>query len=379
MSTTRSSPPNKQTDTIPLIDVIRILAAWMVLAWHTSSFAGYRLPIFGSGAVAVDVFMNVSGFLMVFLFWERRIKEPWDKPLTWFKFYIRRFFRITPLYYSVLLFLPLAHLITGLRISQPTLPIWQWLLLRFSFLFGFIPTQSANCIIPDWSLTLEMQFYACFPFLFLTMIRLGPGLFFFLCSLVGAVFRFLVSYYGSTGAGLLAHFPQPTILPLKLHVFAIGMLTAWVLIHGPGELKSKWFWAAFPVYLLTCKENFLWLLAAVYWTSYVVCCVPQLQPRFFILVQFLNRTARRIPWRQTLAECSYGTYLIHNVVISLVLAKIWPHLNRGQGSLWHFVVCFALNLGVTTIVSWASHLCIEKPGINRGRNIIQSLRRKPQS
>ena len=166
-------------ETIPLVDVVRILAAWMVLAWHTSDFAGYQMPVIGSAAIAVDVFMNVSGFLMVFLFWERRKKEPWNEPRTWLNFYIRRFFRISPLYYTALLFLVAAQLLTGFKIITTALPLWQWLLLRFSFLFGFVPAESDNCIIPDWSLSLEMQFYACFPFLILAMKRIGGWLIFF--------------------------------------------------------------------------------------------------------------------------------------------------------------------------------------------------------
>ena len=375
------NPSSKRKDTIPLVDVIRILAAWMVLAWHTSDLMGNRLPIFGSAAIAVDVFMNVSGFLMLFHFWERREKEPWNEPMTWLRFYIRRFFRIAPLYYFCLLFLVVIGLTPPYANPEDaTVPTWQWLLLRFSFLFGFIPHQSTNCAMPDWSLTLEMQFYACFPFLALALKHLKAGLFFFLCASVSAVSRFLIGYYGDTAPGYLAHFGEPSVLPLKLHVFAIGMVVALVLIRGTQELKSKWFWAAFPVYLLTCKENFLWLLAAIYWTGYAICFIPRVRVRFFGFLGTLDKTLQKLPLRKILADCSYGTYLIHNIVIVLVLAKIWPHLPKGQGSFWRFVPAFMLNLILTTMFSCLLHWVVEKPGINWGNKIIKKLgttRRKP--
>jgi peptidoglycan/LPS O-acetylase OafA/YrhL len=363
-------------ETIPLVDMIRILAAWMVVTWHSSGFAGFRMPFFGSAGIAVDVFMNVSGFLMVFLFWERREKEPWNEPRTWLNFYIRRFFRISPLYYAALLFLVAVQLFAGLKIINTALPLWQWLLLRFSFLFGFSPVESANCIIPDWSLSLEMQFYACFPFLMLAMKRLGPGLFFFLCSSVGAAANFSIAhgFYDVGKTGLLGYyFKMPTLLPLKIQVFAVGMIVAMVLIRGPGELKSKWFWAAFPVYLLTCKEYYVSLLAALYWAAYVACCVRQLRGRFFNSLQTVDQKLKKMPLRQALADCSYGTYIIHNIVIVLVLDRIWPPLALGQGSLWHFASYLALTLGLTTMISWLFHKWIEKPGINLGRTIIRKF------
>lgn len=290
-------------------------------------------------------------------------------------FYIRRFFRISPLYYTALLFLVAAQLLTGFKIITTALPLWQWLLLRFSFLFGFVPAESDNCIIPDWSLSLEMQFYACFPFLILAMKRLEAGLFFFLCTLVGAAARFSIAhgFYDVGKSGLLGYFGQPSLLPLKIQVFAVGMIVAVILIRGPAELKSKWFWAAFPVYLLTCKEHFLWLTTAVYWAAYVACCAPQLRSRFFNVLLSLDQMLKNLPLRQSLADCSYGTYLIHNIVIVLVLSAIWPHLQKGQGSLWHFASCLALNFALTTMISLLFHKWIEKPGTNLGRIIIRKF------
>lgn len=364
----------RSTETIPLLDVTRILAAWMVLAWHTGYYVGYRMPVFGSAAVAVDVFMNVSGFLMLYHYWERQEKEPWHEPLTWWRFYIRRFFRITPLYYAILLFLVVAGWISGGKTTLGgALPVWQWLLLRISFIFGFIPAESTHCWVPDWSLTLEMQFYALFPFLALVMRRLGPGLFFFICSLLGAICRFGIGYYDDAKPGLLLYFPQPSILPLKLHIFAVGMVVAWVLIRGPAELKSKWFWAAFPVYLLTCKENYLWLMAVIYWTGYASSCLPAIRHHFFNLVQTANRMLEPLPLRKTLADCSYGTYLIHSIVISLALTPFWPHGDMGQGSLRQFIPAFALNLMLTTIISWGLHWLIGQPGINLGKTVIRKF------
>ncbi|MBU6400993.1 MAG: acyltransferase [Verrucomicrobia bacterium] len=361
-----------------MIDVIRVLAAWMVVAWHTGGAVNYRLPIFSSASIAVDVFMNVSGFLMLYLFWERRHKEPWERPSTWFKFYVRRFFRIAPLYYVVLLG------VIALRLAPPpengvSPSLWQWLLLRFSFLFGFIPHLSDHCLIPDWSLTLEMQFYCCFPFLALALRRLGAGLFFFCCVVLSGLSGLAVGYYHDAARNHLWYFPQPTILPLKLHIFAVGMVIATAVIDGSTSMKSKWFLAALPVYLLTCKENFLWLMAAVYWSAYAIYGQSRVRSYLLRSVEMVNRALRGLPWRQKLAECSYGTYLIHSVFIVLLLDRFrWRSGNRGN-SLGQYLLALVVVLGLTTLTSWILHEWIEKPGIDLGRRIAQRLRYPPQA
>jgi len=343
----------------------------MVVAWHTSGISGYRLPVFGSAAIAVDVFMNVSGFLMVLLYFQRQNKEPWRESSTWVKFYMRRFFRITPLYYLTLLFVLSVYLTTSRVEFQPTFPIWRWLILHFSFLFGFIPSEIGG-VIPDWSLTLEMQFYVCFPFLFLALIRLRPGLFFLLFSLVGAISQILFSYYGSTGNGLLGHFPQPTLLPLKIQVFCVGMIAAIIAIRGFDEVKSKWFILGFPIYYYSCRENYQILMFVFYVTLYCIILIPKIRIYFLKSIHNLNEFARGVPGREVLAECSYGTYLVHNVVICLIIEKIWPPLEMGQGTLTRFIYCFLLNLIITTGVSYFLYKTIELPGINIGRKFIQS-------
>ncbi len=51
---------------ISLLDPMRAFAAWAVIAWHLSENVGYKMPMFSSAAFAVDIFMNISGFLMMY-------------------------------------------------------------------------------------------------------------------------------------------------------------------------------------------------------------------------------------------------------------------------------------------------------------------------
>jgi len=176
------------------LDFLRGLSAAAVLITHTSAAVSGELPIlaFNWGSFAVDVFMLISGFLMMWHFCERSsMGESWDSPKTCFKFYVRRFFRIAPLYYCMLVVVYVFHgalqnlaAHNGAALQQPLQPLTCGLhnptsveltaahvLSHFSFTFGFIPRFAASNPLPDWSIGLEMQFYLFFPFLALLLWR----------------------------------------------------------------------------------------------------------------------------------------------------------------------------------------------------------------
>ena len=89
-------------DYLPFLDGLRGLAALWVIASHSLYLGSADFKYFNRGDIAVDLFMIMSGFLMAYHYYAREDKEPWGEPKTWFKFYVRRFFRIAPLYYVLL-------------------------------------------------------------------------------------------------------------------------------------------------------------------------------------------------------------------------------------------------------------------------------------
>ncbi|RUW43706.1 acyltransferase, partial [Mesorhizobium sp. M1A.F.Ca.ET.072.01.1.1] len=92
---------------VECLDGLRALAAMWVLVGHCLLLTGWRVPILGEPDLGVDLFIMLSGFLMVFHYQLRQDNEPWQRPETWLKFWTRRYFRIAPLFY-VMLFLALA-------------------------------------------------------------------------------------------------------------------------------------------------------------------------------------------------------------------------------------------------------------------------------
>src|SRR5581483_4906852 len=158
------------------------LAVWVFLG-HAASATMFRAPLLDAPAKAVDLFMIISGFLMMHHYRERQANQPWESPATWRNFWLRRFFRIAPLYYLLLtvsivfggtFYSLMSEFLRGHVSAQPGGAPVADAILHYSFLFGLFPGHCATMPIPDWSIALEMQFYALFPFLALAMRRFGP-------------------------------------------------------------------------------------------------------------------------------------------------------------------------------------------------------------
>ena len=201
-----------------------------------------RLPLIGKPDLGVDLFILLSGFLMMYQYRLRAGSENWDAPGTWAAFWTRRFFRLAPLFYVTLA----AALIAGPSIYADRVAIDSFLgqalqpaerytdasltniVMHLTFLFGLLPEYAFRTPLPDWSLGLEMQFYLLFPFLILLGRR------------IGWIPAALVAAGGGVAIALLAgaaglDYPMPSFLPLKLQLFLAGMLIA----AGPGESRAR--------------------------------------------------------------------------------------------------------------------------------------------
>ncbi|MDR3410016.1 MAG: acyltransferase, partial [Formivibrio sp.] len=213
-----------------MLDGLRGLMALWVLLGHSCILTGFYIPVLSSPGDAVQGFMILSGFLMTYHYILREPKEPWGAWTTWTAFWTRRYFRITPLYFLVLIptFLLMPRYVfwrsrldqlhgTVLRFGgMPTLN-WLNLFVHASYIYGLLPRYCSSLVIPDWSISLEMQFYFVFPFLMILSARIGWAWLSALCAGV-----WLVAH----ASGVSHSFVEPSPLYISIIWFLIGMLWA---------------------------------------------------------------------------------------------------------------------------------------------------------
>src|ERR1700730_9422778 len=164
----------------PELDVLRFCAAVAVFIFHgfysltrTSIFGASHgltvsplLAMIGSGGYGVDLFFVISSFLITQLLLREREETG---TLDVKAFYLRRILRIWPLYFF---FIGVCCALTFVNHSQHL--EWKYI-AGFLFLSGnwvFIFSGTPRSVAgPLWSISLEEQFYLCWP---QVMKRAGP-------------------------------------------------------------------------------------------------------------------------------------------------------------------------------------------------------------
>ncbi len=382
---------------IPFLDGIRGFAALWVVMGHCVARAGCNIPVLNRPALAVDVFIVMSGFLMTYHYRLRQDTEPWESPRTWRTFYVRRFFRIAPLYYLLLIpGLGFYSYFESMRLNTPNpfpsayhgvlapdlghrhADAISWL-MHLSFLFGMCPRYIGASAMPDWSIGLEMQFYAVFPFLILLYRRFSYlWLTVLLCLLAPLAAVFVAPYLGAR-PGLFGNFAQPSFLPFKIALFAVGMLLAeaWFYRKTNGPLSAGLLALAMMVAAFTASLYILVLAALVgALLLYDIMSDPLQIRRVLRLVRWVlsNRLAK------FMADTSYGVYLIHVMVmipIAALLLRSRAYVElRGR---MRFVLLFVPVALVSYAVAWVLFHLVEKRGIELGKRVnrMWNERRSP--
>ena len=368
------SPMNPKSHHLGCLDGIRALAAMWVLLGHVALVAGWRCT---DPRVAVDIFMILSGYLMLF----QSVVHRADEDMGRFSrgFFLRRFFRIAPLYYVLLIF---CYLTQGsyaawtkelsahpgfYETAQRSAFSAGHALTHFSFLYGLSPRFSVSTLMPDWSLTLEMQFYAVFPLLLLWFKRQS-----FLLPVLGLLAVSLISI-----PLLTSRFPFPTVLPMKLPLFLAGILLAWARWKTTSG-TVRIICLALVMAILGQKDRMLAVMAAtVLLCDFGQARVPGLSFCRDSVMRFLGcKPLRR------LADWSYGLYLIHPLI--LIPSMLW--LSHHDAWNEQPVMIRFLSLGmpvfvVSVLLASVLRPAIEIPGIQFGRWLEKKMRasRQPEA
>lgn len=351
---------------------------WVVLG-HICILVHSSIPILSMPKIGVDLFILLSGYLMAKNYIERQHKEPWASGATIKKFWTRRFFRIAPLYYFLLIiamiygpwfgemrdviaqFYPSTATETSRYSDQSFINI----ISHISFTFGFLPTYGFNTVLPDWSIGLEMQFYMLFPFIMLLTLRFGYIPTLLMIMLLCTIGRFaLSSYYDA--------FSMPSLILIKLHMFIAGMFLAeavrkkqlsYVLLALIAPLVSAIMNIRMGKIELVFEAAMIIGMAMVLWQYKSDAKMEKLMklPRAIL-------TNRISTW---LGDVSYSVYLLHLLIVIPVIAILLRdhHLDAISAPLRVAVVsgiCLPLTYGLASLL----YRYVEKPGIQLGKRIL---------
>lgn len=369
------------------VNFFRGLAAFWVLIAHCMIWGGARGGVLDP-KLAVDLFMLISGFLMAANASFNRARQPFTSTQNVYRFWLRRFFRIAPAYYVSLAAAVIfsTYFLSGYSELQQLNP-GRWrdggvydpsridysftnILLHISFLFGLHPNYSFSTFLPDWSLSLEMQFYFAFPFLFLLMDKFG----FTRTALFVSVSSFVLGFY----VFMYLAFPEPSFLLMKLNYFIAGILVFRFIELRELNRESVCYYKlktvaiVLSVLVLASLDylrygNDIFILWALSLFLLIFAELERLGKTPSIILRLFNSRPIRFA-----SNSSYGVYLFHGFFISMFGLFI------GQ---FHWLVELELT---TRLISMAifvsassyafSHLIykfVELPGIQYGKSVAE--------
>ncbi len=369
---------------IGVLDGLRGLAALWVLLSHVSILVGMSsVPVLSWGGSAVDLFMMISGFLMAHHYLDRYQTKAWNAPRTWMHFWTKRWFRIAPAYFILLgLALVLGPTLGEFRTEIATHYPWtatrperyldrSWtnVLTHVTFIFGAFPQFAFRTPLPDWSIGLEMQFYAALPFL---MLVLGPRLRRWRTMLV-VLSTFVLSI---AFRGVYALFEMPSFLLIKLPVFMVGVLVAYGLAHKKMGL---------PILLVSLiallnvvrVHNAEAVLFAIMAMGFCVLLAGQHLQGWGGVHRALQplREAFASRYGTFAGDYAYSIYLLHLLLLlplaALLLRQSW-FVNLNTWERWSLESL--LLLPPCLLACWLVHHLIEQPGIKVGVLVAERFR-----
>lgn len=356
------------------LNFFRGLAALWVAVAHCWIWSAGNLPDFLEPKKAVDLFMVLSGFLMFYTIDQRANRESPAEWKTWGRFYVRRYFRIAPAYYVALATLPLIlPQIEAARVHLEALNPMRWaatpyqpgfedygpvsVLLHATFLFGFLPSYASSSGLPDWSLAVEMQFYAVFPAVYLLLRRtwFGPA------AMVLSLGCFVFAHFLALAElrGYVPLYREPSLLALQLPKFLVG-----ALIYEAGRKRESGLLllAALITALILRAYGASGLSFAALAFIIALCWyrgIPAIVQRMF--------ASKPVEW---MAELSYSLYLFHG---GMVFVIGWPVISVLGPTTAGRVAMVAAVVAVSYLIAFACYSLVERPANLIGKRLCGSV------
>ncbi|MES2277680.1 MAG: acyltransferase [Bacteroidota bacterium] len=342
------------------ITVLRGVAILAVLGVHASQLGTgmqyvhpFIIGIFNNGARGVQLFYLLSAFTLFLSF---SCRGP-DEKLPVSNYFIRRFFRIAPLYYLAIIYYS-----------------WQnggstagGIVSNLLFVHGFNPYWINGVVPGGWSVADEFIFYAMLPLLFYCIKNIQQACTFTLATLViRLVMLVLLSRFPLISDKDLWYNYLIGYLPNQLPIFGLGIVL-YFIINGEQKKLSHKFLAIAAAIIVggLALEPGLFIPDMLYFTLAFMGLAYALQHYHPTLL--FNAGVKYI------GKISYTLYLSHWAVL-YILHK-YPLINvinsRNEfTALGNFALNFGVLLGLSVALSSLLYYTIESPMQAVGKRLI---------
>ncbi len=368
------TPSSNGLSRLASVDSLRGWAALLVVLFH----AQLRDPHAGTGVLhalmahgdrGVQLFYVISAFT-IFLTLAVREKKG---SVSYRSFFVRRFFRIAPLFYcSILFYIWLYGLGPRWALGNAQSISLANIISNFLFVNGFSPYWINSVVPVGWSVAVEMTFYLCIPFLYSQIRSVSNAVILLVVSVLTstAIFRWFYYHALISDARLWHEFLFQNIVN-QFPIFILGIILFFLLRgrinSGEGKVRDG-LYGGLAVFLS---------LSGLVALAFVK--IPFIPGHFVYGLVFVTLAYGLLLWPtrvmvnplfQYLGQISYSVYLTHVLAIRLATKTLEylshnevPAIVRTMHGLSFLPLCVFYSIIIASI-TWR---LIEVPGQKLGK------------
>ncbi len=331
------------------LDGLRGVAVVIVIFSHFHGMFGFH-----HGALGVDIFFTLSGFLMTrILLSELRTTSS----INLLNFYARRMLRLAPCLVTVVIFVSAFYLAFGISIrtvASFSIPA----LLYFSNWVRAFDLWNLAALGHTWSLSIEEQFYILWPIILIAanrLIRTEKIVWFCLALAVMIIaHRFSVLDGGATASRISNGFDtraDTILIGAALGAFGSHKTLSFAWLGSAAAIA-----ASFLLFVLVCEPNWYYQTGTTGVAVATACIISNAVGggNGMINLMLRNECLRLV------GKVSYGLYLWHYPIYKLFWMTVGE--DSFKPNVLHTLDLFIL-IPLTYIVSCASYRWIESPAL----------------
>lgn len=372
-----SNPVSGARPRLAALDALRGVAILGVVAVHASGIIGERIDLLGvdlrklliwSGQYGVELFFLLSGLTIAWSY--RTHGQEGERILS--AYFLRRFFRLSPMYYMTLAVLAAAGYNNALEPDTVNPPAdLRNFALHATYTHGLFPEYVRSILGPAWSLTPEVIFYFTLPAILFFCRTPGARVFFFI--LMTGMSEWYSRHWSIFMEPTTTNYIWSTIAPPRIFfLFAGGVVLSDVFlwrgrgVPSPGDrilggvANAIFVGSVIGFHVLYYTDaNSLWI-----WLMIVAGVLA-----FCLQASWLRPL---LGWRplQKLGLVSYSIFLVHFPIIDW-WRPIFAARLTGAGPVISFGVFFTAILGASWLIAHQTYRWIERPGIALGNRLVQ--------
>jgi len=352
---------------LPYIDGLRGIAVLMVLAVHTSQRVGNIAPgsfhfsiveeLINAGARGVELFFLLSAFTLF-----RSSKVKYDEELNPRRnFYIRRAFRILPMWWSAIT----LYTLFGGGTFGASIP-------SYLMYFGFIRFLPGVDVFPlGWTIFVEETFYLFLPLIFgfIANIR-RAGLFFILALALSIIWKELTYHFDISNQNAFVE-----LFPLNhWYGFALGILLFYA--QDNEFVKHR---------ILQNSRSWRILDVLTVFVLFFVVRESRAAASFGLALFFLVTSSEytilgkmcRLKLLKYFGVCCYSIYLLHFFVLDStdgLKQQLLDFLGLGDASVEiRFLIWFPIVALINLMLGMLLFRYLEKPCVQLSKKVIHTL------